>query len=131
VKIYEIGNLPWDDDGYVDGPGQGFHVGVGWHPELITYFAVTSEAPPYDQELVEDPELWDPETGRLQGEVLAGGEVMDVLSVEELEARIGFELPSTVREALRRDQAEHYAGRAGETREELAARLRELGRSRG
>ncbi|HEX4214827.1 MAG TPA: hypothetical protein VIA06_16030 [Candidatus Dormibacteraeota bacterium] len=93
----------------------------------MTFIAVTTEEPPYYQELVEDPELYDEEIGRLRGEILAGGEVMDVLSVEELEGRLGFELPASVRDALRHDQVEHYAGRAGEAREELLARLREPG----
>jgi hypothetical protein len=53
---------------------------------------------------------------------------MDVLSVEELEARIGFEVPTSVRDALRPDQAEHCAGRAGETRNQLKIRLCDVGK---
>lgn len=64
----------------------------------------------------------------MKREILAGDQVLDVLSVEDLEVRIGFQLPVTVREALRRDKEEHFAGTAGATVEQLQARLRELGR---
>ena len=122
ISFYRLTGSDGDDGG--EAPyriGADFTWSLAWHPDLLSYVAMLYEAPPYmDEEQ-------DPDEPILYYGLLP----LEILSVEELEGYLDFELPGDVAEQLRADQARHYAGEAGDSVEEIQERMRAYARGEG
>lgn len=108
------------------GIGAGYYWVVGWHPQLLSYVGACAEEWPF----MDDPDFpADDEADRDRTVLMVGDEPLYILNVDELEQAMGVDqLPDEIRAKLERDRREHFAGRWGESVEEIRERMRRFGK---
>lgn len=115
----------WPDCEGGNGAGQGFHWEVGWDARHMTFVAYLFDDWPDDEDYEAGAVL--PSFNAVV-DMWAGTRDLDILTMDELEYRLGVELPERIRRALMSDMADHFDGLLGEPGPEVRRRLHAMAR---